>query len=108
MVVRQTLGTENGRHEIWSACTNPAETHFFGLPHREKDWEYTEFVAEDPQLEPWPNDEPLNGMVAGQARRVTFDQLRIYIAEAIPAAVIAASLVAAILISLLSGTTPAA
>ena len=105
MVIRQTFGIENGRHETWWACTNPQEIHFFGLPEREKDWEYTDCAAEDPNLEPWP--EPLLGMVMGQEWHITRDQFKTYMIEAIPAILIAASLIVGIWISLLSGVSSA-
>jgi hypothetical protein len=103
-VVRQIFGTENGRHETWWACSGP-ETHFFGVPHREKDWEYPDSAAENPNLEPWLEEEPMKGMVAAQGRDVTHDQVKTYVIEAIPATVIAAGLLAAIWISALSGAT---
>ena len=104
-VIRQTFGIENGLHETWWACLSDEETHFYGLPHREKDWEFTQFAAENPNLEPWPEEQPLKGMVAGQIQDAARDQVKTYIVEAIPAAVIAASLLIALWISLLSPVT---
>jgi hypothetical protein len=106
-VVRQVFGSEPGQHEEWWACLNPEETHYWGTPRREKDWEYNDQQAEYPGLEPWPEETPLSLTVAMQNRCLTASQMTSYVKVGAPAVAIAFSLLMAILIPLSAGTAKA-
>jgi len=85
-VIQQVLGDEPGRHEVSWCCINVDCSQCYGVPWREKDWEYPLAASLNVGLEPWPGESetnsghvPLDSIAAVAARRPTMDDVRQFV-----------------------------